>query len=310
MPPSSIITTPLSILLLSAWTGTALIFTALNAVIASTTALETIGSTSLFTYLLCRLYVAFTSRESTSLPRTLTNAYTHSRTAAITLLVFAAAWLHQLYQRVLMLMVVTFFTIGLSIIMHLDKVASAAGGKLVVADGAGPVPMPMRMSGTEAFKKEFGFEELETELEVDFANVFESMPTGLLLWGGLMLWVGFLSLGVYLLWVGYRAVKGVFGEYDAPAPTIMAPAVELRPVRAADAADSIGVRGGKPGNPGPGLQTAQGAEGAYSAQRLPALYEAQGGQAFDAPRNHNVAASQAAAPIRNDAGPGFWISWG
>ncbi|KAL4903340.1 hypothetical protein BDW74DRAFT_156201 [Aspergillus multicolor] len=301
----SIVTTLLSILLLSIWTGTALIFVGLDTFVSDTTTLHTIASTSLLTFLLCRLYVAFTSRDSTSLAHTLTTAYKSSRTGAITLLILSAAWLHQLYQRIIALTILTLFTGAFTVMRYLDAYAESRG--LTTMTGADGVETPR--SGIHALSKKLDLEELESELDMklEIEKFFDIIPPSFLLCVGLLLWADLLGLGVYLLRVVYRAVQGVFGAYDPPASTTNAPAAGVRMVQPVQV-DGMGSRA--PGLAGsrPAVQATQGVMSAYGGT---GGRELQGHvQNFGVPGYNDVSATQASPPIQNNAGSGFWISWG
>ncbi|KAL4819705.1 hypothetical protein BDW67DRAFT_153971 [Aspergillus spinulosporus] len=208
----SIVTTPLSILLLLAWTTTALVFTVLNTFASNTTNFEIVASTSLFTFLICRLYVAFTPSNTTSLAHTLTTAATRSRTAALIQLLFAVSWLYGLCLKLLTLVFATALGATLALVMWHDE--------LIQSGFLQPSAGQDGLSKVDSFKQSMKLDALEKEIDVDFAKLLGGISPVWLLGVVLAVWVDFVSLGVYLARLGWKAVRGLLRGVvgGAPAP--------------------------------------------------------------------------------------------
>ncbi|KAL4746980.1 hypothetical protein BDW72DRAFT_183814 [Aspergillus terricola var. indicus] len=197
----SIITTPLFILLLTAWTTTALVFTVLNTFASNTTSFELVASTSLFTFLICRLYAAFTPSNTISLAHTLTTAATRSRTGALIQLLFAVSWPYELCLKLLTFVFSTALGATLALVMWYDV--------LIDSGVLQPSAEQDELSKVDSFKQSMKLDALEKEIDVDFAKLLGGVSPVWLLGVVVAIWVDFVSVGVYLTRLGWKGAKGL-----------------------------------------------------------------------------------------------------
>ncbi|KAL6233915.1 hypothetical protein BDW75DRAFT_176171 [Aspergillus navahoensis] len=279
MGVSTLVTTPLSILLLSAWIITALVFTVLNSFASNTTKFEVVASTSLFTFLICRLYVAFTPADTASLAHTLITAPTRSRIGALTQLLLAASWLYELYLKFLTLVFATALGATLALVMWHDA--------LIESSASRPSAGLDELSKVESFKQSMKLDALEKEIDVDFATLLRGVSPVWLVGAVLAVWGDILSLGVYLVRLGWKGARGVLlgGEGEAVAPP--------------GGRRMDGVKG--PGDAG----DAQGGHGVqcFEAVHMDGMSGDLGIQSNDSVVTPSVNTAQANAR-------GVWISWG
>ncbi|KAL4773325.1 hypothetical protein BDW60DRAFT_184729 [Aspergillus nidulans var. acristatus] len=279
----SIITTPLFILLLSAWTTTALIFTVLNTFAANTTNFEIVASTSLFTFLICRLYVAFTPSDTISLAHTLTTAATRSRTGALIQLLFAVSWLWELCLKLLTLVFATAVGATLALVMWHDALIESG----VLQPSAGQD----ELSKVDSFKQSMKLDALEKEIDVDFAKLLGGVSPVCLLGFVVAVWVDFVSLGVYLARLGWKGARGLLRQVVGGAP---APPSGMR---------VDGLKGTEDASGGTGVFSTQGVHGVHGVEAVYGMSGDPGIQGYDNLVGDSVNAAQNSARR-------VWISWG
>lgn len=279
----SILITPLFIPLLSAWTTTALIFTVLNTFAANTTNIEIVASTSLFTFLIRRLYVAFTPSDTNSLAHTLTTASARSRIGALIQLLFAASWLWELCLKLLTLLLATAVGATLALVMWYDA--------LIESGARQPSAGQDELSKVDSFKQSMKLDALEKEIDVDFAKLLGGVSPAWLVAVVLAVWVDFVSLGVYLARLGWKGVRGLLRGVIGGAP---APPSEMR---------MDGLRGTEDASGGTGVFGTQGVHGVHGVEAIYGMSRGPGIQEYENLASDGVNAAQ-------DSARGVWISWG
>lgn len=277
----SIIITPLFILLLSAWTTTALTFTVLNTFAANTTNFEIVASTSLFTFLICRLYVAFSPSDTNSLAHTLTTASTRSRIGALIQLLFAASWLWELCLKLLTLLLATAVGATLALVMWYDA--------LIESGARQPSAGQDELSKVDSFKQSMKLDALEKEIDVDFAKLLGGVSPAWLVAVVLAVWVDFVSLGVYLARLGWKGARELLRGVIGGAP---APPSEMR-------MNGL-LKGTEDASGGTGVFGTQGVHGIHGVE---AIYGGPGIQEYENLASDGVNTAQ-------DSARGVWISWG
>ncbi|KAL4804952.1 hypothetical protein BDV18DRAFT_161351 [Aspergillus unguis] len=230
------LTKPVSLVLLTCWTLTALFFTALDALNASSSWTQLIASSTLLTFLACRLLVTSTS-DTTSLAHDLTTAYKHSRPAALTLLVLAVSWLWELIFKCIGLLFMTFFGALVTAAIYntefedelstsMSDSTSSSSSSASPSYTAKPINNKGNMIELELMEDTLSqvqassnnlvpLEDFEENTGVDPEDVialFKMIPPRLLIYVAGVLWVNLGSLVVYVLVVAWRGVKGVFGS--------------------------------------------------------------------------------------------------
>ncbi|KAL4954429.1 hypothetical protein BDW69DRAFT_163239 [Aspergillus filifer] len=201
----SSITKPLSIVLLSSWTLTALGFTALDVLNNNRTLTEVIASTSLLTFLVCRLLVASQPKNEGSVAQLLITAYTRSRAASVTLLLLAGSWLYELLWKTVALFFVTLFGGVFAAAIYNDAFVQKA-------DAAGDVNVDYDLDSTTTALVQINEFQENTGLDVDPTELFKMIPPRLLVYVAVLVWLNFATLGLYVLKMAWRGVRGALGS--------------------------------------------------------------------------------------------------
>ncbi|KAL4965410.1 uncharacterized protein BDV14DRAFT_172646 [Aspergillus stella-maris] len=202
----SSITKPLSIVLLSSWTLTALGFTALDVLNNNRTLTEVIASISLLTFLVCRLFVASQPKDESSIAQLLTTAYTRSRAASLTLLLLAGSWLYELLWKTVALFFVTLFGGVFAAAIYNDAFVKQADSM------NNDVNVDNDLDSTTAALAEINEFQKNTGLDVDPTELFKMIPPKLLVYVAVLVWLNFATLGLYVLKMAWRGVRGVLGS--------------------------------------------------------------------------------------------------
>ncbi|KAL4795768.1 hypothetical protein BDV19DRAFT_157319 [Aspergillus venezuelensis] len=202
----SSLTKPLSVVLLSSWTLTALGFTALDVLNNNRTLTEVIASTSLLTFLVFRLFVASQPKDESSIAQLLTTAYTRSRAASLTLLLLAGSWLYELLWKTVALFFVTLFGGVFAAAIYHDAFAKQADSM------ENDVNVDNDLDSTTTALAEINEFQQNTGLDVDPTELFKMIPPRLLVYIAALVWLNFATLGLYVLKVAWRGARGVLGS--------------------------------------------------------------------------------------------------
>ncbi|KAL4880273.1 hypothetical protein BJY04DRAFT_219271 [Aspergillus karnatakaensis] len=198
--------TLLAVPLLTSWTLLALLFTALNVLNTDASYLSLITSTSLFTFLICRLLlVCQPSLNNNSLAHTLTTAYRSSARNAAIFLLLALSWLHDLLYKTLGLFFITIFGGGLATAIYNDAFheVNEHGEPVAPVQREAELDIePNALAAIDEFRDKTGANPLA---------IVKMIPPKLLVYLVVIVWVSFASLGVYILRLAFRAARGVFG---------------------------------------------------------------------------------------------------
>ncbi|KAL4946510.1 hypothetical protein BDV06DRAFT_182270 [Aspergillus oleicola] len=202
----SSITKPLSIVLLSSWTLTALGFTALDILNNNRTLPEVVASTTLLTFLVCRLLVASQPKDENSIAQLLTTAYTRSRGASLTLLLLTGSWLYELLYKTVALFFITIFGGVFAAAIYNDAFVETAD----VMDN--DVNIDNGLDSTTTALAEINEFQKKTGLGVDPTELFKMIPPKLLVYVAVLVWLNFATLGLYVLKMAWRGIRGVLGS--------------------------------------------------------------------------------------------------
>ncbi|OGM49906.1 hypothetical protein ABOM_001443 [Aspergillus bombycis] len=187
---SSGLYTGLAVLLLLAWTLTALTFTALNVLNSKSSYLEVIASTSLLTFLICRLLVASSpsNRQDDTIARLIASADYGSRRGAVVLFSLCCTWLYELLNQAVLLFFMTIFGSVMATAIYNDAFTDN-----VVDSDESTTAVSVEM---DKFEDMVGFNPTQ---------MFKLIPPRLLVYFVGLVWLNFLSLGAYVL--GHAAVS-------------------------------------------------------------------------------------------------------
>ncbi|KAE8372800.1 hypothetical protein BDV26DRAFT_83938 [Aspergillus bertholletiae] len=186
--------TGLAVFLLFTWTLSALTFTALNVLNSKSSYLELIGSTSLLTFLICRLLVASNPppRQDDSIAQLVASADYGSRRGAVVLFGFCCTWLYELLTQVVLLFFMTIFGSVLATVIYNDTFTH---------DG-----MDDNESTTAVSVEIHKFEEMAG---FNPTEIFKSIPPRLLVYCVGLVWLNYLTLGAYVLGHAAMSLKKV-----------------------------------------------------------------------------------------------------
>ncbi|KNG83447.1 hypothetical protein ANOM_008041 [Aspergillus nomiae NRRL 13137] len=190
---SSGLYTGVAVLLLLAWTLTALAFTALNVLNSNSSYLEIIASSSLLTFLFCRLLVASSesspsTRQDDTIARLVASADHGSRRGAVVLFGLCCTWLYELLNQAVLLFFMTVFGSVMATAIYNDAFTDD-----VVDVDESTTALSVEM---DKFEEMAGFNPTQ---------MFKLIPPRLLVYFVALVWLNFLSLGAYVL--GHAAVS-------------------------------------------------------------------------------------------------------
>ncbi|OOF96885.1 hypothetical protein ASPCADRAFT_207006 [Aspergillus carbonarius ITEM 5010] len=191
------LSTVLAVLFLTSWVATALSFTALNVLNTEATVHGTLASSSLLTFLVSRLLVRVQPQEG-SLAHLLATAHHGSRRGALVLLVFCGTWLYELLAKGVLLLFVTFFGGVLATVIYNDPNLEHWNTPPPAADQ--PAASTTALAEIDEFKQKAGF---------DPTQLFRWIPPQAVVYCIGLLWLNVLSLGLYLLGHGLKALSRV-----------------------------------------------------------------------------------------------------
>jgi hypothetical protein len=178
----------LAIGVLVSWTLTSLGYTALAALNTNSTYLEIIACTTMFTFLMCRLLVAWkpsSKSENVTIAQLIASADSGSRRGAFVLFSLCCTWLCELLNQALVLFFMTVFGGVIATAIYNDA----------FTDGVQETePQDGSTTSLSVHVKEFN----ET-VGFDPTEIFKMIPPRVWLYFVGLMWLNFLSLGVYVL---------------------------------------------------------------------------------------------------------------
>ncbi|KAL4786977.1 hypothetical protein BJX76DRAFT_319677 [Aspergillus varians] len=200
----------LTLVLFTSWTITALGFTALDVLNKERDLIELIASTTLLTFLACRLLVATqssstttTTTTNTTLAHLLTTAYTRSRTSALAFLLITISWLYGIVYKFILLFFATLFGSALA--------AAIYNGALVETTSE-DMGVDTRFGASTAVSADLAELRQDTGLAADLPRIIKGVPPRLLVLLVVLVWVDFVTLALYVLRLAWRAFGGLLGE--------------------------------------------------------------------------------------------------
>ncbi|PWY67085.1 hypothetical protein BO94DRAFT_479214 [Aspergillus sclerotioniger CBS 115572] len=193
------LSTVLAVLFLTSWAATALSFTAINVLNTEATILGTIASISLLTFLVSRLLVRFQPQEGT-LAHLLATAHHGSRRGALVHLSFCGTWLYELLSKGVLLLFLTLFGGVLATVIYNDPNMENWS---TVPDADQPDASTTALAEIDEFKEKAGF---------DPTQLFRWIPPQALVYCIALLWINFLSLGLYILGHGLKSLGRVLSS--------------------------------------------------------------------------------------------------
>ncbi|KAJ5689529.1 hypothetical protein N7462_003921 [Penicillium macrosclerotiorum] len=190
------------------WTAAAVAFAAIDFVDPSWNIIDPLISTSLLTYLVCRLIVACQRNpHDGSMAFRLANAGRRSRSGAFAMLLVCGAWLFELFFKILWMFLLTI--LGTAIMMFhvygdtVEEIQTISGPKEDDIDFAAA------RKQLEEFKETMGFDPLPW---------LGWIPPNFLICGAIVAWISFCTLGLYVLRRGWKSLKVLFAPVAASAP--------------------------------------------------------------------------------------------
>ncbi|GIK07670.1 hypothetical protein Aspvir_003336 [Aspergillus viridinutans] len=208
----------LAIVLLVSWTLTALSFTALVALNTNSTYLEIIACTTMFTFLMCRLLVLWdpSSRSgNATIAQLIASADSGSRRGALGLFSLSCTWLYELLNQALLLFFMTVFGGVIATAIYND--AFTDGVHETEHENGSTTAVSVQVN---QLKEMAGF---------DLTELFKMIPPQVLVYFVGLMWLNFLSLGVYVLGHAVVSLKKVLTSpmYTASKESTVDKAVSL-----------------------------------------------------------------------------------
>ncbi|PYI01422.1 hypothetical protein BO78DRAFT_327664 [Aspergillus sclerotiicarbonarius CBS 121057] len=193
------LSTVLAVLFLTSWTATALSFTAISVLNTEATVIGTIASISLVTFLVCRLLVRFQPQDGT-LAHLLATAHHGSRRGALVLLAFCGTWLYELLAKGVVLLFLTFFGGVLATVIYNDP----------NLENWTTTPTPDQSDASTTALAEI--DEFKEKAGFDPTQLFRWIPPQALVYCIALMWLNFLSLGLYILGHGLKSLSRVLSS--------------------------------------------------------------------------------------------------
>ncbi|KAF7161332.1 hypothetical protein CNMCM5623_006946 [Aspergillus felis] len=188
----------LAIGLLVSWSLTALSFTALVALNTNSTYLEIIACTTMFTFLMCRLLVVgnpSSKSENATIAQLIASADSGSRRGALVLFSLCCTWLYELLNQALLLFFMTVFGGVIATAIYND--AFTEGVHEAEHEDSSTTAVSVQVN---QLKEMAGFDPTE---------MFKMIPPRVLVYFVGLMWLNFLSLGVYVLGHAVVSLKKV-----------------------------------------------------------------------------------------------------
>ncbi|KAJ5279972.1 hypothetical protein N7478_005344 [Penicillium angulare] len=189
----------ISVALLASWSISTLIFTLLNVVNDKGSLMETIGSVSLLTYLACRLilFLQPTTSRNDSIAHFFTTAHLRSRKEALVMFLISWTWLYELAYQFFFMLFATIFGGAIAVAIYNDPDLDLSESDM---DNTA-------LANIEEFTEKSG---------LDLRTSLNWVPPRALVYVGLILWLNFASLCVYVLRVSWRSAKVALGNSSHP----------------------------------------------------------------------------------------------
>ncbi|EAW25585.1 uncharacterized protein NFIA_044040 [Aspergillus fischeri NRRL 181] len=198
----------LAIGLLVSWTLTALSYTALVALNTNSTYLEIIACTTMFTFLMCRLLVAWNpspKSENITIAQLIASADSGSCRGALVLFSLCCTWLYELLNQALVLFFMTVFGGVIATAIYND--AFTDGVQETEPHNGSTTSLSVHV---KEFKETVGFDPTE---------LFKMIPPRVLLCFVGLMWLNFLSLGAYVLGHAVVSLKKVLSSPTSTSTT-------------------------------------------------------------------------------------------
>lgn len=186
--------------LLTSWAVIALGFTALNVLNENRTAIGTIASISLLTYLAARLLVLSHPKNlhNDSIAYFLTTSHLRSRKEALVTLLFACSWLYELLSQAVLMLFVAVFGGTIAAAIYNDAFEETNTME----------PSDSDMESTALAE----IDEFKAKAGIDLVTLFKMIPPKALIYLVVLLWANFATLGLYVLRLAWRSVRVVLGS--------------------------------------------------------------------------------------------------
>lgn len=200
---TAIIVVPLTL-----WTTTVLGFAAMDIINDNKQLIEPLSSISLLTYLACRLIVALNPRaQNASLAHLITTAHQRSLQGAIAMLIFSCSWLYELARKSVIMFFMTVFGGIMAVAIHSDsweETSSPSSPSSTTPPELGESDeQQTALAKIDDFKANAGF---------DPTALFKCIPPKALIYFGVLVWINFGSLSLYVLRLAIRSINAVFGS--------------------------------------------------------------------------------------------------
>ncbi|RHZ53572.1 uncharacterized protein CDV56_105097 [Aspergillus thermomutatus] len=183
--------------LLVSWTFTALSFTALDVLNNNSTYLGIVASTTMFTFLICRLLVVWSpsSSQDVTIAQLIASADYGSRRGALVLFSLCCTWLYELLNQGVLLFFITIFGGVMATAIYNDAFTDGV-------HETAPIDGSTTAVSTEVdkFRETAGFDPTE---------MFKMIPPRVLVYFVGLVWLNFSSLGIYVLGHAVMSLKKV-----------------------------------------------------------------------------------------------------
>ncbi|GLA87629.1 hypothetical protein AtubIFM56815_002055 [Aspergillus tubingensis] len=196
------ISTFLAVGFLASWAITALSLTAINVLNTESTFTAQAASISLLTFLVCRLLVRLqpiAPTEGRTIAHLLATADNGSRRGALIFFSFCSTWLYELLSKGLLLLLLTFFGGVMATVIYNDPSLSENWHTQPVSDQP---QTTTALAEINDFKEKAGF---------DPTQLFRWIPPQAVVYFIALVWFNFISLGLYILGHGLKALCKVLG---------------------------------------------------------------------------------------------------
>ncbi|GJP90825.1 hypothetical protein CBS147343_5089 [Aspergillus niger] len=196
------ISTFLAVGFLASWVITALSLTAINVLNTEATFTAQAASVSLLTFLVCRLLVRLqpvAPTEGRTIAHLLATADYGSRHGSLILVSFCSTWLYELLTKGVLLLLLTFFGGVMATVIYNDPNFSENWQAEPVAD---QTQTTTALAEIDEFKEKAGF---------DPTQLFRWIPPQAIVYFIALVWLNVISLGLYILGHGLKALCRVLG---------------------------------------------------------------------------------------------------
>ncbi|PYH64935.1 uncharacterized protein BO88DRAFT_149070 [Aspergillus vadensis CBS 113365] len=196
------ICTFLAVGFLATWAITALSLTAINVLNTESTFTAQAASISLLTFLVCRLLVRLqpvAPTEGRTIAHLLATADNGSRRGALIFLSFCSTWLYELLTKGLLLLLLTFFGGVMATVIYNDP---------NFLENWQTEPLSDQPQTTTALAK---INDFKAKAGFDPTQLFRWIPPRAVIYFIALMWFNFISLELYILGHGLKALCRVLG---------------------------------------------------------------------------------------------------